>query len=314
VFRHVADLYAGAPVFTTLFDPRVTGDLVDAARVHTSGLQRVPGASRYFRYFAPFYPAAFERFDLSAYDVIVSTTTAWAKGVRFRPDAVHACYIHTVSRFAFAYDQYVGGLGVGTLARPLVGRLVAWDREAAKRPTAFIANSRNVAERVRTHYGRDSYVVHCPVDVERYTVVQANRHRDCGLRACGRSAAHRRRGPGGSGATRGRARNADVVSRSAFRRGPRCGDGRRARRDLTGRRRLRPRSARGERAGEIFASDTMLRALYRRASVVLVPSFAEGFGLVAVEALAFAAITGAPPAPYASTGRPAAFASSGTRP
>ncbi len=170
MFRHVADIYAGAPVYTSLFDPRATGDLVDAARVHTSALQRVPGASRYFRYLAPFYPAAFEGFDLSAYDVIVSTTTAWAKGVRFRPDAVHACYIHTVSRFAFAYDQYVGGLGVGTLARPLVRRLVAWDREAAKRPTAFIANSRNVAERVRTYYGRDSYVVHCPVDVERFSV------------------------------------------------------------------------------------------------------------------------------------------------
>jgi glycosyltransferase involved in cell wall biosynthesis len=157
-------------VYTSLFDRAVTGDFVDAARVRVSALQHLPGASRYFRYLAPFYPAAFEGFDLRRYDLIVSTTTSWAKGVRFRPDAIHACYIHTVSRFAFAYDQYVGGFGIGALARPVVARLVAWDREAAKRPTAFIANSRNVAERVRKYYGREAYVAHCPVDVERFTV------------------------------------------------------------------------------------------------------------------------------------------------
>ncbi len=170
MFRHVADLYPGAPVYTSLFDRRATGDLVAAARVRTSPLALLPGSSRYFRYLAPFYPAAFEGFDLSAYDVIVSTTTAWAKGVRFRPDAVHVCYIHTVSRFAFAYDQYVGGFGIGNLARPLVDRLAAWDRAAAQRPTAFIANSHNVAARVRRYYGRESLVAHCPVDVERFAV------------------------------------------------------------------------------------------------------------------------------------------------
>ena len=143
---------------------------MSAARVHTSGLQRLPGASRYFRYLAPFYPAAFESFDLRAYDLIVSTTTAWAKGVRFRPDAIHVCYIHTVSRFAFAYDQYVGGFGLGRVARPVVSRLTAWDRVAATRPTAFIANSRNVAERVRRYYGREALVAHCPIDVDRFAV------------------------------------------------------------------------------------------------------------------------------------------------
>jgi glycosyltransferase involved in cell wall biosynthesis len=133
-------------------------------------LALLPGSSHYFRYLAPFYPAVFEGFDLCAYDVIVSTTTAWAKGVRFRPDAVHVCYIHTVSRFAFAYDQYVGGFGLGNVARPLVERLAAWDLAAAQRPTAFIANSYNVAARVRRYYGRDAFVAHCPVDVGRFAV------------------------------------------------------------------------------------------------------------------------------------------------
>jgi glycosyltransferase involved in cell wall biosynthesis len=134
----------------------------------------VPGSSRNFRALAPFYPAAFESFDLRTFDTIVSTTTAWAKGVRFRHDATHVCYIHTVSRFVFAYDEYVGALARGNsarlLARPIIDRLTAWDRAAAARPTAYIANSRNVAERVRRYYGRAAYVIPCPVDVDRFTL------------------------------------------------------------------------------------------------------------------------------------------------
>jgi len=138
--------------------------------VRTSFLRNVPFGNRYFRALAPLYPAAFESFDLSGYDLIVSSTTAWAKGVRFSPPAVHVCYINTPSRFLFAYDRYLGGFGLRTLARPLVASLAAWDRRAALRPTAFIANSRNVAERVRRYYGRDAFVLPCPADVERFTL------------------------------------------------------------------------------------------------------------------------------------------------
>jgi glycosyltransferase involved in cell wall biosynthesis len=170
VFAHFARAYPEAPVYTALFDPRQTGDLVDPARVRTSVLSRIPGANRYFRFLAPFYPYAFEKFDLSAYDTIVSSTTAWAKGVIVPPHAVHVCYINTVSRFAFAYDEYVGGFGARSAVRPLVRRLVEWDKRAALRPTLFVANSRNVAERVRRYYGRDALVLNCPVDVDRFSV------------------------------------------------------------------------------------------------------------------------------------------------
>ena len=107
---------------------------------------------------------------MHAYDTIVSSTTAWAKGVIARPGALHVCYINTVSRFAFDYERYVGGFGIGTLARPLIDRLVRWDKRAAARPTLFVANSHNVATRVREYYGRESRVLPCPVDVDRFTV------------------------------------------------------------------------------------------------------------------------------------------------
>lgn len=174
VFAHVARAYPDAPVYTALYDPSETGDLVAPSRVHTSYLARIPGANRYFRYLAPLYPRAFESFDLSRYDTIVSSTTAWAKGIIVPPGAVHVCYTHTVSRFAFAYDSYVGPLGPRALAKPVVSKLVNWDWRAAQRPTQFIASSRNAADRIKRYYGRDAIVLHCPVDLERFSVGRGN--------------------------------------------------------------------------------------------------------------------------------------------
>lgn len=161
-------------MYTALYDERACGDLVAARRVRTSFLQKIPLAHRVFRVLAPLYPAAFESFDLSAYDLIVSSTTSWAKGVRVPTDAVHVCYINTPSRFLFAYEHYVGGFGLGRFAKPLISSLAAWDRRAALRPTAFIANSRNVADRVRAYYGRNAFVLPCPVDVERFQAARVS--------------------------------------------------------------------------------------------------------------------------------------------
>ena len=172
MFAHFARAWPEAPVYTALYEESATGDLVAPNRVVVSPLQRLPMVDRYFRYLAPLYPAVFERFDLSAFDTIISSTTSWAKGVRFRPGAIHVSYVNTVSRFVFAYQDYVGALspGVSALARPVVERLAAWDRRAAQMPTALVANSRNVAGRIERYYGRSSYVLPCPVDVERFTV------------------------------------------------------------------------------------------------------------------------------------------------
>jgi glycosyltransferase involved in cell wall biosynthesis len=170
VFAHIADAYPDAPVFTSIYDPDELADLIPARRVRTTFLQRFPGHNRYFRALAPLYPLAFESLDLRSYDLVISSTTAWAKGIITRSDAVHVCYINTVSRFAFDYDRYMAGFGIARLARPLMGRLVAWDKRAALRPTIFVANSHNVAERVARYYGRESQVLPCPVDVDRFTL------------------------------------------------------------------------------------------------------------------------------------------------
>ena len=180
VFHHFAEAWPRAPIYTALCDT-ATLDGIDPQRLRLSALARVPGANRYFRYLAPFYPRAFEAFDLRGFDTIVSSTSSWAKGVIVPPGAVHVCFIHTVSRFAFNYDEYVGGLRevrgdklLPALAKPIVRRLVEWDLRAAQRPTRYVANSRNVAERVRQFYGRDADVLHSPADIGRFTVGAGN--------------------------------------------------------------------------------------------------------------------------------------------
>lgn len=174
VFAHIADAYPNAPVYTALYDARATGDLVAPERIHTSYLAQLPGANRFFRYLAPLYPRAFESFDFSAYDTIVSSTTAWAKGIVVPPGATHVCYMNTVSRFAFDYDRYVGGFGARTLLRPLLRGLIDWDRRAAARPSVILANSANVAARIARYYGREAQVLHCPVDVDRFSIGSGN--------------------------------------------------------------------------------------------------------------------------------------------
>jgi glycosyltransferase involved in cell wall biosynthesis len=147
-------------------------------RVRVSGLARIPGANSNFRFLAPLYPRAFENFDLGAYDLVVSTTSAWAKGVRFRPDAKHVCFIHTVSRFVFDYQRYVDSAAPNPL-RSAFGRaaisavvkpLVKWDLEAAQRPTRFVAGSVTAQERIRAYYHREADVLHSPADVDRFTL------------------------------------------------------------------------------------------------------------------------------------------------
>ena len=164
----LAAAFPEAPIYTAFYDERKTGDWFVGRTIHSSWLAGMPGIRKRFRWYAPFYPNAFESFDFSGYDAILSSSSAWAKGVRVPPGCAHLCYLHSVSRFLFDYDAYVGALGVGFLARPLVAALARWDLRAAQRPTAMLANSATTAQRALRYYGRTLEVLHPPVDTERF--------------------------------------------------------------------------------------------------------------------------------------------------
>jgi glycosyltransferase involved in cell wall biosynthesis len=173
VLAALHELYPDAPVYTLLYDEEPMRPLCAGWEVRPSFLQRLPGARRLYRRLLPLMPRATESLPLAEYDLLLSTSSAWVKSVRFRPDAVHVCYCHSPARFLWFWsDEYLrtmpGGRLARALARGMLGRLRRWDRATCDRPTQYLANSRLCQGRIREYYGRDSALIYPPVDTDRF--------------------------------------------------------------------------------------------------------------------------------------------------
>lgn len=170
-------LWPDAPIFTTLADRDAMPASLRSADIRVSWMQRLPAWRRHFRAFLPLYPLAVESFDLRGYDVIVSSSSAWAKAVRTPAGAAHICYCHTPMRWVWDYEHYVAREGFGIMTRlalpPVIAALRAWDVRTAQRPTHVVVNSRVVQERVMRCWGRTSELLHPPVETGRFTVGEA---------------------------------------------------------------------------------------------------------------------------------------------
>ena len=170
-------LYPGAPLFTSVYDPKATLAAFAAVDVRTSYLQRWPFSSRRFHKLAlPYYPAAFERFDFTGYDLVLSSSSSFAKGVVTPPETCHVCYCHTPSRFVWRQHEYLrrdrSARVLTALTGSLLSSLRSWDVESAQRVDYFVANSYNVARRIRKFYRRDvAAVIPPPVETGSFTPV-----------------------------------------------------------------------------------------------------------------------------------------------
>lgn len=166
-------IFPTAPIYTTIFDPDGTWPELREADVRTSWMQRLPGMPAQFKKYLVLYPYAVESFALSGFDLIVSSSSAFAKGVVVGSDALHVCYCHNPMRFIWDYERYVAGEALGLLTRavlPFARRyLRRWDLQTATRPHALVANSSAVAQRIRRYYGRTSKVIPPPVNVEAHS-------------------------------------------------------------------------------------------------------------------------------------------------
>jgi glycosyltransferase involved in cell wall biosynthesis len=169
------DLFASDPdILTFHASHEVLPARLSAAIVQESRLGRLPGVRQHghnpgrWRWLLPYMPYYFEHLDLDGYELVVSSSHACAAGVRTRPDTLHVCYCHTPMRYVWMPEterDRVGGLkGAGLSA--MRGRLRRWDRRAARRPDAYVANSSAVAERIATFYGREASIVPPPVAVQ----------------------------------------------------------------------------------------------------------------------------------------------------
>lgn len=167
-------LWPDAPLYTLLFDSASLPAFANRD-VRTSFLARLPFSLRKYQWYLPLMPTATEAYDLSDYDVVLSSTSAFAKGVLTRENTLHICYCHTPTRYLWSdTHSYVEELRVPRLVKmmlpPLLSRLRLWDRQAADRVDVFIANSQTVRRRIQKYYGRDAAVIHPPVDTRRFSI------------------------------------------------------------------------------------------------------------------------------------------------
>jgi glycosyltransferase involved in cell wall biosynthesis len=169
----LCELFPRADLFTLVHLKGSVSAAIEAMPIQTSFLNRVPGAKNNYRKFLPLMPAAIERFDLSGYDLVLSSSHCVAKGVLTRPDTLHVCYCYTPMRYAWeSHHRYFPDERLGLLKRwalpPVFTYLRMWDVTSAQRVDRFIAISDAVRARVRKYYGRESDVIHCPVDTGRF--------------------------------------------------------------------------------------------------------------------------------------------------
>lgn len=174
VLERIARFFPDAPIHTLVWNPGSVSAELESHPIVTSFLQHMPGAAKRYRWFLPLFPRAIESFDLSGFDAVVSSSHSVAKAVLTKPGVPHLSYVNTPMRYIWDLEsQYFpperfGGL-LGAYVRWTCARLRVWDRATASRPSAVIANSAFIADRIRRHWGRESQVVHPSVEVERFT-------------------------------------------------------------------------------------------------------------------------------------------------
>jgi len=169
VLEAILPLVPEPTIFTLFHVPGSVSAEIERHPIRASYLNRLPFARTGYRNYLPLFAGAIESFDLSEFDLVVSSSHCVAKGARAREGAPHLCYCHTPVRYAYEqFETYFPRRKTRffALKKAAVDRLRAWDQATAGRPTAYLANSSAVAERILRHYGRPARVCHPPVDVE----------------------------------------------------------------------------------------------------------------------------------------------------
>jgi len=163
-----------SPIYTLLKDDRIlTGSSLEGATIYTSFIQKIPFSKTLYRNYLPFFPLAVEQFDLSSYDLVISSSHAVAKGVLTNSKQLHICYCHTPMRYAWdLYFDYIKRLSgfKKLVAKVVLHYLRIWDITTTNNVDQFIANSRYVAKRIEKIYRRNAKVIYPPVDVKKFNL------------------------------------------------------------------------------------------------------------------------------------------------
>lgn len=167
VLEGLCEIYPDAPIYTSIYDENnlELKKRFGKKKIITSFLQKMKSL---YKILLPFYPIAFEQFDFTGYDLVISHTTRFAKCIITKPETLHICYCHTPPRFLWHFSGYKS-FGLGEI---LMTKLRLLDQISASRVDFFIAGSENARERIKKIYGRDSQVVYPFVDLDRFKEVE----------------------------------------------------------------------------------------------------------------------------------------------
>ncbi len=172
VFFEICDLYPDADIFVPIYDEKATGHALAGRNVQVSFLQRLRPSARTFRALLPFYPAAIESFDLGGYDLVISSSSAWAHAVLCDEAAVHVCYCHNPFRYVWNERHRALAERHNPVARAALGMLARrwreWDWIAAQRVDHYVTNSWTTSRRIQSYFGREASVIYPPVDTGRF--------------------------------------------------------------------------------------------------------------------------------------------------
>lgn len=171
VVEQLCDLFPQADIYTLVYEPDKISDAIKKHKIQTSFIQKIPLGKKLYQNLLPLMPMAIEQFDLSQYDVVISSDTNVTKGVILPPHVLHVNYCHTPMRYAWdMYHEYKNQPGVSFFKKllmiPTMNWIRTWDVCASNRVDFFIANSKNVQRRINKHYRRKADVIYPPVAVE----------------------------------------------------------------------------------------------------------------------------------------------------
>lgn len=171
VLTGLLEIYPEAEVFTSVYDNqnRQISAVLGSRKITTSFLQKIPGWRKLYKLLLPFYPLAFEQFDFSGFDLVISHTTRFAKSIITKPQTKHICYCHTPPRFLWHFSGEKN-YGLGEI---LMTKLRIYDQVTARRVDSFIAGSLNARKRIKKVYRADSKVVYPYVDLDRFKEVES---------------------------------------------------------------------------------------------------------------------------------------------
>lgn len=175
VLQALADIYPTAPIYTLLYKQKYINKYYANREVRASIIQKMPWGVKKYQWYMPLMPMAVEFFDLRNFDIVLSSASSFAKGVITPPGTAHICYCHTTTRYLWDYThQYINELRLNKWFKKIVSlnlsRIRQWDKMAADRVDYFIANSRTTRKRIKKYYGRDSVVIHPPVDTHKFGI------------------------------------------------------------------------------------------------------------------------------------------------